>query len=249
MIVKAVKTKIILAGKQTIFELLDQYVPILHERSIVAVTSKIISLCEGRVIPLDAITKGELAKQEADYYLPDVHAPHGYSFTIIKHTLIPMAGIDESNGNGYYVLWPKNPQETANQIRKYLKQKCGLKEVGVVITDSTCIPMRWGVIGTALAYSGFKALNDYTKEKDLFGRRFDVSQAGIASGLASTAVLAMGEGTEQTPIALITDIPFVEFQQRNPTKSELEYFYIKHKEEDLFAPFLSSVKWQKGKNA
>jgi F420-0:gamma-glutamyl ligase len=58
----------------------------------------------------------------------------------------------------------------------------------------------------------------------------------------------MGEGTEQTPIAVISDVPFVKFQQHNPTKEELEFFYIKNKEEDLFAPFLNAVKWHLGKN-
>jgi F420-0:gamma-glutamyl ligase len=158
-----------------------------------------------------------------------------------------MAGIDESNGNGHYVLWPKDSQQTANEVRKHLKEKHGLKELGVVITDSTCIPLRWGVIGIALGYSGFKAINDYTKKQDLFGRPFEVSQAGVASGLASAAVLAMGEGTEQTPIAVITEASFVKFQGRNPTKEELEFFYIKNKDEDLFAPFLNSVGWKKGK--
>jgi F420-0:gamma-glutamyl ligase len=248
MIVKPVKTEKILPDDQTIFELLDRYLLKIEERDIIAITSKIISLCERRILPLKDLTKKKLAQQEADYYLPDAHAKHGYSFTITQNTLIPMAGIDESNGNGYYVLWPSNPQKTANEIRKYLQQRYNIKDIGVVITDSTCIPLRWGVIGIALAYSGFKAINDYTKSKDLFGRPFDVSQAGVALGLAGAAVVVMGEGTEQTPIAVISDVPFVQFQQRNPTKKELEFFYIKNKEDDLFAPFLSAVKWRKGKN-
>jgi putative folate metabolism gamma-glutamate ligase len=248
MLVKPVKTEKILPGKQTIYDLLDKYLPKPEECNIIAVTSKVVSLCEGQVLPLEKISKQELAKQEADYYLPDVHAPHGYSFTIIQNTLIPMAGVDESNGNGHYVLWPKDSQATANGIRQHLREKHNIKEIGVVITDSTCVPLRWGVIGIALAYSGFKAINDYTNKKDLFGRSFEVSQAGVAMGLASTAVLAMGEGTEQTPIAVISDVPFVKFQQHNPTHEDLEFFYIKNKEEDLFAPFLNAVKWHKGKN-
>jgi F420-0:gamma-glutamyl ligase len=106
--------------------------------------------------------------------------------------------------------------------------------------------MRWGVVGIALSYSGFKALNDYVGQKDLFGRAFKVSQAGVASGLAASAVLVMGEGTEQTPIAVISDIPNVQFQNRNPNKNELELFYIKDKEVDLFAPFFKNVNWQTG---
>jgi putative folate metabolism gamma-glutamate ligase len=248
MIVSPVKTAKILPNRLTIFELLDKYLPALEERNIIAVTSKIVSLCEGRVVSAEKIDKDKLMRAESDYYLPGVISNHGFSFTITQNTLIPMAGIDESNGGGYHVLWPENPQKTANEIRKYLRNKFGLKNLGVVITDSTCMPMRWGVVGIALSYSGFRALNDYTKQKDLFGRPFKVSQAGVASGLAAAAVVAMGEGAEQTPIAIISDLPLVQYQNRDPSQKELELFYLKNKDDDLFAPFLNAVNWQKGRN-
>jgi putative folate metabolism gamma-glutamate ligase len=248
MIVKPIKTAKILPNEQTIFELLDNYLPALEERSVLAITSKIISLCEGRVVPADEVSKNELVQQEADFYLPDANTNHGFRFTIIQNTLIPMAGIDESNGNGFHILWPSNPQKTTDGIREYLKNKFKLKNIGVVMTDSTCMPMRWGVIGIAMSYCGFKPLNDYTKQGDLFGRPFEVSQAGVASGLAAAAVLAMGEGAEQTPMTIISDVPFVQFQDRIPTKKELELFYLKNKKDDLFAPFLNAVKWQRGKD-
>lgn len=247
MVVKPIKTDKILPNKQTIFELLDLYLPRLQERDIIAITSKVISLCEGRVVPLEEVNKKELVQKEADYYLPDSGAKYGYTFTLTQNTLIPAAGIDESNGSGFYVLWPADPQKTANDICHYLKKRDSLKELGVIITDSTCQPMRWGVIGIALAYSGFKAINDYTNTKDIFGRTLKISQAGVAMGLAASAVLAMGEGAEQTPLAVISDLPFVKFQQWDPSKEELELFYIKDKDEDLFAPFLNAVRWQKGK--
>jgi dihydrofolate synthase / folylpolyglutamate synthase len=55
----------------------------------------------------------------------------------------------------------------------------------------------------------------------------------------------MGEGAEQTPIAILTDLPFVDFQDRDPTAEELANVIIPL-DEDLFAPFLTSVQWQKG---
>ena len=66
-----------------------------------------------------------------------------------------------------------------------------------------------------LAYSGFRALNDYVGRPDLFGRPFTVSQADVAGGLAAATVLQMGEGAEQTPIAVLTELPFVQFQDRD----------------------------------
>jgi dihydrofolate synthase / folylpolyglutamate synthase len=58
-------------------------------------------------------------------------------------------------------------------------------------------------------------------------------------------VLQMGEGAEQTPIALLTELSFVHFQDRDPTAEELATVIIPL-EEDLFAPFLASVQWRTG---
>jgi putative folate metabolism gamma-glutamate ligase len=248
MIVKAIKTDKIFPSMQTIFEVLDKNLPQVEEGSVVAITSKIVALCEGRVVPMNESTKEKLIEEESDYYLPASASKYGYRFTVKQNTLISLAGIDESNSGDNYVLWPKDSQDTANHIRKYLKKKTNLKNIGVIITDSTCMPMRWGTVGLALGYSGFKALNDYIGKPDLFNRPFQVSRAGIANGLAGTAVLAMGEGTEQTPIVVMEDLPFVEFQDHDPSKEELELFYMKNKNDDLFAPFFNAVSWQKGKN-
>lgn len=246
MVVRAIKTEIIHPSQRTLVQILDKSLGELNENSVVAITSKIVSLCEGRIVPANELGKDDLIRQESDYYMT-ADNKYGFNFTLKNNTLIPMSGIDESNGDGCYILWPKDPQKSANEIRKYLKDRFKLKEVGVVITDSTCMPMRWGTVGIALAYSGFAATNNYIGEKDLFGRPFRVSRAGIASGIAASAVLAMGEGAEQTPIAVIEDVPFIQFQDQNPTTEELETFYIAQKEDDLFAPFLNAVKWQKGK--
>lgn len=246
MKVTAIKTDKILPGSHRLFDILDKSLPQPSEESVVVIASKIVSLCEGRVVPSDKADKEKLIEQQSTYYLPSHFSKYDYHFTITQNTLISLAGIDESNGAGNYILWPVDSQKTANGVRKYLKQRFNLKEVGVVISDSTCIPLRWGTVGIALAYSGFNPLNNYVGKPDLFGRPFAVSQAGIASGLAATAVLVMGEGTEQTPLVVIENVPFAEFQDRDPTPKELELFYIAQKEDDLFAPFLNSVKWQKG---
>jgi len=73
-----------------------------------------------------------------------------------------------------------------------------------------------------------------------------MTQANIMDALAVAAVLTMGEGKEQTPIAVIQDVSFVKFQQRNPTKKELKDLRIAM-QDDLYAPVLKSVGWRKGK--
>lgn len=246
MKITAVKTHKVTNKDKDLFEILDRYIPKLEEQSIIVVTSKIISICEGRVVKIGEIDKDELIRQESQYYLPrDINKYH-VSLTIARNTLVATAGIDESNGNGYYILWPANPQKSANDIRGFLRDKFSLKHVGVIITDSKTTPLRWGVTAIAIAYSGIKPLKNYIGKKDLFGRPFVFEQLSVIDSLASAATVVMGEGAEQTPMAVMSDLPFVEFQDRNPTKKELNNLIIST-ESDLYAPLLSSVAWKRGK--
>ena len=245
MKVTAVKTPKITAKTGSIFNVLDAALPTFQEGSVIAITSKIVSICEGNTVPYFQANKEDLAKKEADLYLSAKLSKYCHHFTITNNTLIAMAGIDESNGEGYYILWPKNAQKTANDIRNYLAEKHKLKNIGIIITDSTCQPLRRGTTGIALAHSGFSALNDYIGKPDLFGRPFGVTQANISGGLAATAVLAMGEGAEQTPICVLADLPNVNFLQHDPSHEELATTEVTL-EDDLFAPFLMSVNWHQG---
>jgi F420-0:gamma-glutamyl ligase len=130
-------------------------------------------------------------------------------------------------------------------VRRYLRDKFGLKNLGIVVTDSLSIPLRLGAIGTCLGYSGFSAVNDYRGQADLFGRPFKLSRANVAEGLAAAAVLAMGEGAEQTPLAIVTDMPFIKFQAADPSGEELKEVRLSL-EDDLFAPFINNGKWRAG---
>jgi F420-0:gamma-glutamyl ligase len=71
-----------------------------------------------------------------------------------------------------------------------------------------------------------------------------MTKVNVADALAGAAVLVMGESNEQTPLAVITDIPFVQFQSRNPTNIELNSLHIAI-EDDVYAPLLTSVHWKK----
>jgi F420-0:gamma-glutamyl ligase len=234
MIVRPIKTDRILHGEKSIHDVLEAYLPELKNNSVVVLSSKLVAICENRVVPFDEMDLDSLTKREADFYLPDSFE---HKFTIKINTLIVRAGIDKNFNRKYYILWPKDPQASADSIREYLVKKTGLSDLGVIITDSISTPLRRGVTGIAIAYSGFRALNDYTK----------TSRANIAGGLAAAAVVTMGEGRETTPIALIEDVPFVSFLNHNPTKPELEDYYLTI-EEDIYEPFLSAVTWEKGKS-
>lgn len=249
MIIKPIKTRVLKPPKDDLFKVIEKSIKKLPENSVLAITSKVISISQGRCVPLSqTIKKDSLIEKEADFYLPRSYVPHSWCMHTIKNNIfIPSAGIDESNADGYYILWPKNLNRTAKEIWTWLKKKYHLKNIGVIITDSHTIPLRRGVLGISLAHYGFEPLKDYRGESDLFGRLLKMTQTNIADGLAVASVLLMGEGSESTPICIITDIPWVKFVSK-PKKSKLPFssFEIKTKE-DLYWPLFSSVPWKKGK--
>lgn len=246
MRVQAIKTQRIRAGEISLEELLDDSISTLADGSIVVISSKVVALCENRVVDIKSTTRADLVKKEADYYMPPEFSDYNYGFAITRGTLIASAGIDESNGDGHWVLWPKDPFASANLAKKFLQKKFNLQNVGVIITDSNCLPpLRRGTIGIMVAWSGFEALNDLRGSKDLFDHEFKVSLSAIAGGLAAAANVVMGEGAESTPIAVISEANFVNFVDHDPTPDEIAATFV-DKDEDLYAPFLNSVGWQKG---
>lgn len=228
---------------KSIYDVLAQVISELPEHSVVAISSKIIAICENEVLPLEGVDREELVKREADWYLHSENSKYRHHFTIKRNTIVGSAGIDMSNGDEHYILWPKDPQKNANDIREWLQKTYSVREIGVIVTDSTSTPLRRGAIGVGIAHSGFKAVTSYVGQEDLFGREMQLETANTAGGLAAAAVLAMGEGSEQTPIALISDIPTIEFSNANPSKEELVNTYLPL-EDDLFAPFLANAPWQ-----
>ena len=66
----------------------------------------------------------------------------------------------------------------------------------------------------------------------------------MIDGLAAAAVAVMGEGNEQTPLAIIRDVPFVAFRNEPPDQKEVDGLCISLKD-DIYAPILTSVSWHK----
>ncbi|MBE0541883.1 MAG: coenzyme F420-0:L-glutamate ligase [Verrucomicrobia bacterium] len=247
MTVQPIHTGLIPIAEQSLFRLLDRHVSAIEEGTVLAITSKLVAGCEGRFFRCETVDKQTLIEREADKFLPPDSNRHGVALTMKANRLIPSAGIDESNADGHYILWPDEPQRAANAVRSYLRDRFSLRHVGVLITDSTTAPLRCGVTGVALAHSGFLALNDYVGEQDVFGRPLRMTKVNVADALAAAAVLVMGEGNEQTPLAVLSDLPFVTFQDHDPSVAELAALRIQP-EDDLYAPLLQAVNWQCGGN-
>lgn len=247
MIVTPIKTDLVKVG-DNLFEVISKNINKLPEESVLVVTSKIISVCQGRLIKKlseEKSEKHELIKKEADLYIDPSFSKYDLMLTIKDNILAVNAGIDESNANENFILWPKDIQKVANDIWKFLKNHYKIKKVGVIISDSKTFPLKWGIVGTTVCFSGFKGLYDYRGKEDIFGRKLVMSQINIAEALAVSAVLEMGEANEKMPLCIIKNITKIEFQDRVPTKKELKDLII-NIQDDVYAPVLMEAKWKKG---
>lgn len=237
MHITAVKTHKVKPG-ESISKLLDTYLPKLTENSVIAVASKIISICENRLVTKSK-NKIDLLHKESEICFDAPKKQPNFCLTLKDHRLIPNAGIDESNCNNRYVLLPKKPQLTAKKIWEHLRQKHKLKNLGVIITDGTITPLRSGVTGITIGWCGFKPIYSYIGQQDIFGQNLKVTQINLLDSLATAATLVTGEGNEQTPIAIIEQLPAkITFQNRAPTKKEECETYINPKN-DLFSTVIS----------
>ncbi len=242
MQINAIKTHRIEPG-ESLKEILDRYVISITERDILTITSKIISICQSRIIKKINISKEKLIKQEAEAVACVNKNPYGIYLTIKNNILIPSAGIDESNGDGVYILYPENIQETAVFIWNYLRNKYSITNFGVVITDSHTTPMRQGVTGICIGWCGFEPLYSYIGKPDIYNQPLKVTQINLLDALATSSVLVMGEGNEQTPLAIISNAPKISFLTRPTTLEENNSITISMKD-DLYAPLLMGVKWE-----
>ena len=212
-----IKTRPILPPQDDLYKILDQYLPPLQNGDVLVITSKILAIHQGRCVKISPeVDKDKLILQEADGHIPRSRVPDQMVILTLKgNTLIPTSGIDESNGNGYYVLWPEKIQELCEEIWQYLKNKNNLEQLGIITTDSHTMPLRYGTVGTAIGFFGIEPLFDYRGKKDIFGRELKMTQASVVEGLAATAVMLMGEGAEQTPMLLFRGLNFVQFTDQD----------------------------------
>jgi coenzyme F420-0:L-glutamate ligase/coenzyme F420-1:gamma-L-glutamate ligase len=186
------------------------------------VAQKIVSKSEGRVVRLADVQAGEAAHDLAQrtQRTPEMaQLILDESSDILRATpaaiiarhrtghVLANAGIDASNVEhgeaGSVLLWPADPDASARAIRADLARVAGVN-AAVVIADSLGRAWRVGTVGAAIGCAGLTVLDDRRgKDSDLFGRTLQATVIAIADAVAAAAVLAMGEGAEGTPVALV----------------------------------------------
>ena len=135
MRVDAIRTHKITGTDRDPRAILDRYLATLEERSGLAVISKVVSICQGRTVRLADADKLALIQEGADYYLSPNENRYHVAPTMKDRALIPNAGIDESNGDGNTMLWPREPHRVAKEARAYLRRRFQVAEAGATHGD------------------------------------------------------------------------------------------------------------------
>lgn len=231
MQVKPIKTKLF-RPEQDLVSFIKKSIPRVPEKSVIVITSKIVALSQGRIAPGGEKEKVRLIKKEAEQYIKTK-----WCYLALKEGhWCPSAGVDASNAKDLLIMWPHDIYKTAARLREDLRRLYKVKKLGILITDSRSVPLRAGLSGVTLGYAGFKGLKSYVGKPDLFGRALKMSRFNVADGLASTAVLVMGEGRERRPLALIKEAPVEFVDIVDPHELRIE------PRDDLYRPVFDSLR-------
>jgi len=194
----------------------------LQHGDVVVIAQKIVSKREGRTVSLSSVGAGEEALRIAEETSREpamVQLILDESSELLRATaaaivarhrtghVLANAGIDASNveggDKGAVLLWPVDPDASARAIRVEIARIAGVTPA-VVIADSMGRAWRIGTVGTAIGCAGVTVIEDRRGTgRDLFGRVLQATQIAIADSIAAAAALAMGEGDEGTPVAIV----------------------------------------------
>ena len=171
---------------------------------VVAVTQKIVSKAEGRVVSDGGIGRAAWIERET----VRVVARRGdLLIAQTRHGFVcANAGVDASNvEDGYVSLLPEDPDASAETIRSSLEVLLGITGLGVVVTDTFGRPWRNGLVNVAIGCSGMPALVDLRGGVDHFGRELEVTMVALADEVAAASGMVMGKAA-RVPAALVRGV-------------------------------------------
>ncbi len=173
----------------------------LRDDDVVAVTSKVVSKCEGRVV---VHQPGQGRDHQLGPETDRVVARRGPT-TIVRTRrglVMAAAGIDVSNTSpGTAVLLPQDPDGTARLLRERLRERLGVN-VAVVVTDTSGRAWRTGQTDIAIGAAGLVVVDDHAGRADRYGNPLLVTAPAVADEIAGAAELATGK-LSASPVAVV----------------------------------------------
>jgi len=180
--------------------------PWLRDGDIMVVTSKVVSKCEGRLVPApqDPQERDRLRRKLVDDEAVRVLACKGR--TLITENRLGLvqaaAGVDGSNvDRDELALLPVDPDASAAALRTGLRQRLGV-EVAVVVTDTMGRAWRNGQIDAAVGAAGLAVLHSYSGTVDRHGNELLVTEVAVADEIAAAGDLVKGKLTGM-PVAVV----------------------------------------------
>lgn len=170
----------------------------LQDGDILAVTSKIVSKAEGRVVR--AVDREEAITAET----VRVVATRGPTRIVQNQwgQVMAAAGVDASNTEpGTVLLLPADPDASARALCLALRARFGIR-LGVLITDTFGRPWREGQTDVAIGAAGVRVLDDLRGTRDAAGRELQVTQSAVGDEIAAAADLVKGKANG-TPVAVV----------------------------------------------
>lgn len=218
----------------------------LRDGDILVIAQKIVSKVEGRFRKLGTVTPSErsvaLGRETGkdprliELMLGEAAAVIRYSrdVIVVEHRLgfvMANAGIDRSNvaqgpEHDTVLLLPVDPDASCARLRAALASRLGV-DVGVIVNDSHGRAWRNGTVGVALGVAGLPGLLDLRGVNDLYDRKLQSTEIGLADEIAAAASLLMGQGNEGRPVILVRGVPYA---RREGNAREL----VRAHERDLF---------------
>ena len=194
----------------------------LQDRDIVIAASTVVAKAEGEIFRLEDITPGKISLEIAARAGKDarfieavlsrsrevlVEKPFMLVTTLSGHTCVN-AGIDESNiENGFLLYPPESPDASASRLGQELEKLSG-KKLSVIVTDTNGRAFKIGQTGIAIGIYKIKPVKRWIGEKDLFGKDLEITEEAIADELAGAANLLMGEGADGIPVVVIRGLDY-----------------------------------------
>ncbi|MEX2203213.1 MAG: coenzyme F420-0:L-glutamate ligase [Actinomycetota bacterium] len=174
----------------------------VRDGDVIAVTQKVVSKAEGRVVPegagRTAWVERETARvvaQRDDLVIAETR--HGF--------VCANAGVDASNVEaGFLSLLPEDPDGSAERLRTALGARLG-SELAVVITDTFGRPWRQGLVNVAIGCAGLPALVDLRGTFDAQGRQLEATIVALADEVAAASGLVMAKASG-VPAALVRGV-------------------------------------------
>lgn len=174
----------------------------LRDGDILAVTSKIVSKAEGRIV--QAADREQAITDETVRVVATRAHPLGVTRIVENRQGLVMAaaGVDASNApDGVVLLLPVDPDASARALCAALRERTGLS-LGVLITDTAGRAWREGQTDIAIGAAGVAVLDDLRGTTDVSGRRLDATIAAVADEIAAAADLVKGK-TSGNPVAVV----------------------------------------------